>query len=111
MRKYADFSGRAARSEFWWFMLFGAIVGLGSMWLDGSLGDPSGNLGWLTIILSIALFLPFVAVTVRRLHDRDMTGWWFLLNVIPVGGFILLIICALAGTPGDNRFGPVPGSE
>ena len=99
LTKYVDFQGRARRSEYWWFFLFNFGAGLVTTLISDGL-----NILW-----SLAMLLPSLAVAVRRLHDRDMTGWWVLLALVPFVGMIaLLIILALRGTEGANRFGPDP---
>lgn len=113
--KYATFSGRARRAEFWWFALFNFLVmaalsavDLGfanpQRWMMGGGGpSPVGALYWLGVLL------PSLAVTVRRLHDTGHSGWWLLLYLIPViGPLVLLWFFATPGTPGPNRFGPDP---
>lgn len=113
LSKYATFSGRAARSEYWWFFLF-VVVGslilqvLELILLGGFVG-PDGDIGIFSSIFSLAVLLPTIAVGVRRLHDRDMSGWWYLLVLIPlIGGLILLFFFVQKGTEGPNRFGPDP---
>ncbi|HEY8353780.1 MAG TPA: DUF805 domain-containing protein [Methylophilaceae bacterium] len=95
--KYADFSGRARRSEFWWFFLFyfvGNIV----------LGSISSVLGLLFVLATI---VPGLAVGARRLHDTNRSGWWQLIGLIPLIGFIVLIVLfAQEGQSGDNQYGP-----
>ncbi|MGM0660169.1 MAG: DUF805 domain-containing protein [Pseudomonadota bacterium] len=100
---YVNFTGRAQRSEFWWFALFAFVV----LSVLGALGDV-GNL--LAGIFALAIMLPGIGVAVRRLHDVDRTGWWYLLVLIPVLGPLILIFAFFIhrGTPGDNRFGPDP---
>ncbi len=111
--KYATFSGRAPRSEFWWFWLFNMIV---SIAIDGS-GMRHGMNGLehmegpsiLSTIWHLGVFIPTLAVSVRRLHDTDRSGWWLLLWLIPVIGWIVLVVFyASRGTAGANRFGPDP---
>jgi uncharacterized membrane protein YhaH (DUF805 family) len=133
-RRYADFSGRSRRKEFWMFQLLGLIVGVvivllcfGGLPLD-AMGDPDaltaetqpGALFWvgavLAVIWGLGSIIPSIAVTVRRLHDRDMSGWWYLgfivASMIPLVNFIaaiaFLVLMVLPGTPGSNRFGPDP---
>jgi uncharacterized membrane protein YhaH (DUF805 family) len=95
--KYADFSGCASRPEFWWWVLFTVVASI-------ALESISYNLSG---AFSIATCLPGIAVTARRLHDTERSGWWQLLLLIPIIGWILLIIwCAEQGKP--NRYGDSP---
>lgn len=109
-RKYATFIGRARRSEFWWFTLFLAIVSLIAGLLDAGIGaDVSDGTGPVQLLVSLALLLPNIAVTVRRLHDTDRSGWLFLVTLIPLIGWIFWIIwCVKDSDPGSNRFGFSP---
>ena len=103
-QQYADFSGRARRKEYWMFTLFNLIIGYGLGTLLGFLG-----LGWLGIIYSVAVFIPSIAVGVRRLHDIDKSGWWFLIAFVPVIGTLwLIILFCLDSKPGSNQWGPNP---
>jgi uncharacterized membrane protein YhaH (DUF805 family) len=104
--KYATFQGRAARSEYWYFTLFNFIINL----IAGVIAGASlGALSVLPMVIMIALFLPGLAVAVRRLHDLDKSGWWFLIILIPIlGGLLLLFWACQRGTQGDNRFGGDP---
>ncbi len=108
--KYATFSGRAQRSEFWFFSLFTLLGSIALSILDSlsfglSLADP----GLLEGLFSLAMLLPSLSVTVRRLHDLDRTGWWLWLWLIPVIGWIILLIWMVSkGTDGDNDYGPDP---
>ena len=107
LSKYATFSGRANRAEFWWWVVAIIVAGVIADALDWVLGFHNG--GPLSIILALATLLPNIAVSIRRLHDLDRTGWWILLSLLPVIGTIVLIVFyATRGTPGQNRFGPVP---
>lgn len=112
LSKYVTFSGRARRSEFWWFVLFALGVGVILSIIDGALFgyDEFGSAnGVFSAIFSLAIFLPYIAVGVRRLHDKDMSGWWYLLVLIPIIGFlVLLFFFVQKGTDGENRFGPDP---
>ncbi|MDE2483270.1 MAG: DUF805 domain-containing protein [bacterium] len=115
LRKYAVFSGRARRSEYWYFGIFNvlaiialAIVGfvLGS--LAGST-DTGENLATILYeIYIVAVFLPSLAVSVRRLHDTGRSGWWILLSLVPFAGIVLLIFYCLDSDPGPNRYGQNP---
>jgi uncharacterized membrane protein YhaH (DUF805 family) len=101
---YVNFSGRASRSEYWFWILFYIIVLVVASVLDGVLGT-----GLFAPIASLGLFLPGLAVSVRRLHDLDKSGWFILIGLIPLVGFIILIVWyCTKGTPGPNRFGPDP---
>ena len=102
--KYADFTGRASRPEYWWFFLFSVIVYFVTTFADGVIGLPILNL-----IAMLALLLPSLAVGARRLHDMDYSGWWLLLALVPVLGSIALIVWfCMPGMPGINRFGEAP---
>ena len=108
VRKYAVFEGRARRAEFWYYTLIYTLLSIACAVVDGFIGARSG-MGILQALLTLALFIPTLAVTVRRLHDTDRSGWWFLISFVPVIGFIvLLIFMVLPGTSGANRFGPDP---
>lgn len=103
-RNYATFNGRARRSEFWYFALFQVLVAVATTLIDKALG---GSI--ISLIGTIALFLPGLAVSVRRLHDLDKTGWWYLIAFLPIiGGLVLLFWFCGEGTNGDNRFGQDP---
>jgi uncharacterized membrane protein YhaH (DUF805 family) len=112
--KYAVFEGRARRAEFWWFALFELMVLVVAMLMDGGSDEPGyrrggSNLGFVEILILLALFLPGLAVQVRRLHDTNASGWWVLASLIPVvGGPALLIWNCVPGTKGANRYGPDP---
>lgn len=104
---YANFSGRARRSEYWYFVLFNIIISVVAALVDQLLMSVLG-FGFIGIIISLGLLIPGIAVGVRRLHDTDRSGWWLLLGLVPLIGFIVLIIWfATEGTKGDNRFGPM----
>jgi uncharacterized membrane protein YhaH (DUF805 family) len=108
--KYVDFNGRARRSEYWFFVLFGVIVSIVTSILDSILGlDFGSGSGVLGTVASLALLLPQLAVGARRLHDTGRSGWWQLLGIIPIIGWIILIIWfATDSKPGDNQYGPNP---
>jgi len=103
--KYADFHGRAARPEYWWFALFNALASILASIVDKDvIGYPV-----LQVIVGLALIIPAVAVGVRRLHDTDRSGWWLLIVFVPlIGGVALLVWFCFRGAAGDNRFGPAP---
>ncbi|MBG6100503.1 uncharacterized membrane protein YhaH (DUF805 family) [Micromonospora vinacea] len=110
--QYVGFSGRARRSEYWWFALFTILVSIVTAILDSALGltfVEGSTTGFIGLIASLALLLPSLAVAVRRLHDTDRTGWWLLIALVPfVGAIVLLVFFVLDSTPGANRFGPNP---
>jgi len=112
-RKYVDFTGRARRSEFWFFYLFYCLVGLGLGIIDIAIFGIERGIFPLTWLTSLVFFIPWLAALVRRLHDRDYSGWRVLLYLIPLVGPILVIIwLCMRGTMGPNRFGPDPlGSD
>lgn len=102
LNKYVQFSGRSSRSEYWYFQLFGALCSIliGVMVGRGGGGDVIGG------VVSLVLFLPQLAVGVRRLHDTDRSGWWLLIMLVPLIGWIVLLVFLCTGpTPGRNRFG------
>jgi uncharacterized membrane protein YhaH (DUF805 family) len=105
VRRYAQFTGRSGRPEFWWFFLANFIIAL----VLGLLGLVSVAFAVIYGIYALALLIPSLAVSIRRLHDINRTGWWVLLALIPlVGGIVLLVFHATAGDPTVNRFGPPP---
>lgn len=98
-RQYFGFSGRACRSEYWWFALFNSVVAL-----ILSIAVPI-----LYFIFVIGTIAPALGVLVRRLHDTGRTGWWALIMFVPIIGAIGLLIFAISeGESGDNRYGPNP---
>ena len=112
LKKYAVFSGRSRRMEYWYFVLFNIIVSIVLGVIDGLLLgtlDSGMGVGLLSGIYGLAILIPSLAVTVRRLHDIDRSGWWILIGLVPLIGVIVLLVFALLdGTPGDNRYGPNP---
>lgn len=127
LRRYADFSGRSRRKEYWMFVLFTlllyAVIGILVAVIGGASGAFGPNagpdipvFGWVVLaiimILVLGLLVPTLAVIVRRLHDQDKSGWFILIQLIPyIGGIILLIFMFIEGTKGENRFGPDPKGE
>jgi uncharacterized membrane protein YhaH (DUF805 family) len=100
--KYVGFSGRASRSEYWWFFLFQIIVLAVAAGLDSAI---FGTLGLFYFGVALVFFLPSLAAAVRRMHDGDRSGWFLLLYLIPFVGFIIVIVLlCLPGTDGPNRF-------
>jgi uncharacterized membrane protein YhaH (DUF805 family) len=102
---YAKFDGRSGRAEFWWFFLANLIVGV----VLSLLGQASTFFYIIYVIYGLALFIPSIAVGIRRLHDINRTGWWILIALVPlVGLIVLLVFYATAGDRGTNQFGPEP---
>ncbi|WP_417590996.1 DUF805 domain-containing protein [Parasphingorhabdus sp.] len=134
LRRYADFNGRSRRKEYWMFALLNTIIyvvlysimlvfmgpSITEAAMQAQVGmepvEPSagmmasvGIVGMILIVYALAVFIPSLAVTVRRFHDQDKSGWFVLLGLVPfVGGLILLVFMCLEGTRGDNRYGPDP---
>ena len=105
LKKYAVFTGRATRSEFWMFFLVNLIIALVLAAIDWYLRTPSVFQG----LYSLAVLVPLIAVGVRRLHDTDRSGWWMLLYLIPCIGFLVLVVFwAQDSQPGSNQYGPNP---
>ena len=112
-RKYATFSGRAQRSEYWYFILFYLLVYfaliVAAVIAENFSGLLGGGLQLLAAIFSLGAFIPSLAVSCRRLHDTDRSGWWFLIALIPlIGGLVLFVFFVQDSQPGENRFGPSP---
>jgi uncharacterized membrane protein YhaH (DUF805 family) len=106
--KYVSFSGRASRSEYWWFQLFYFIVVIGISFASYA-ASADGGTSFVLLIWEIGNILPLIAVQVRRLHDTDRSGWWCLLALIPLVGWIIVLVWVCTeGTGGDNRFGADP---
>ena len=104
-KKYAEFSGRARRQEFWMFVLFNCLAGIAIGVVEAILGTN----GALSGLYNLAVLIPSLAVSVRRLHDTDHSGWWILINFIPLIGFVIsLVVLCSDSKPGENRFGPNP---
>lgn len=101
--RYAQFTGRANRPEFWWWTLFAVLVNIIVTIVDASANTD----GILSLVVLLLLLCPNISVTVRRLHDQGMSGWWFLLGIIPLIGWILIIIiCAQPSDEDENQYGP-----
>ena len=111
LKQYAVFKGRARRKEYWFFLLFNLIVSLALTVVDFMTGtlDSELGMGLLSGLYSLAILIPSLAVTVRRLHDTDRTGWWLLIGMIPlIGAIVLLVFMLLDSQPGDNQYGAHP---
>lgn len=110
-KKYACFSGRARRQEFWLFVLFNFIAGIVVGVISGVLVSVTNvaAFAFLGTIYNLAVLIPGFAVLFRRLHDTGRSGWWWLIGFIPLIGIIVLIVfCCLDSQPGENQYGPNP---
>lgn len=118
LRKYAVFSGRARRTEFWTFTLVNIVVATLLAFVDNSSGltvsigvTAAYGVGILSSLYSLAVLVPHLAVTVRRLHDTGRSGWWWLIGLVPViGAVVLIIFAAQDSQPGSNEYGANPKS-
>ena len=113
LKKYAVFSGRSRRSEYWVFFLIQFIIGIVLSGLGSVLSAQESLLALpvnaIYFIYIIGTLIPGIAVTIRRLHDTDRSGWWIFIGIIPIIGAILLIIWfCMDGTIGSNSYGPNP---
>ena len=105
LKNYVGFSGRARRQEFWMFFLFNLIICIVLAIIEGIIGLP----GVLNGLYELAILLPAIALSMRRLHDTDRSGWWLLIGFVPlIGAIVLLIFFCIEGTRGDNQYGPDP---
>ena len=110
-KKYACFSGRARRQEYWLFFLFNLIASIIINVIGGVLAGATGveAFAYLGAIYSLAFLIPGFAVFCRRMHDTGRSGWWWLIGLIPfVGVIVLLVFCCLDSQPGENQYGPNP---
>lgn len=119
LKRYAQFDGRANRREYWMFQLFLVLVTAAVSLLAGVLAIimQSNESALAAIVIGLmallgliwlATIVPLIAVTVRRLHDCNQSGWLYLLALVPGGGVVILVFALLPGTPQENRYGPVP---
>ena len=111
---YADFSGRASRPEYWWFILAYFVTLMAVSIVEGKVGLSGmifGAYGPITLLLALGVFIPCLAVGVRRLHDTDRSGWWMLISVVPIVGLALIYFLALPGTGGVNQYGSPPDTQ
>ena len=105
LKKYAVFSGRARRKEYWYFVLWYMIISIGL----AIIGYAIGIGGILQGIYALAVLIPNLAVAVRRLHDTGRSGWWLLIGLIPlIGAIVLLVFMFTDSHPGENEYGPSP---
>ncbi len=104
---YVNFDGRASRPMYWWWVLFAILASIVANILDAIIGAQI-----FSILVGLGLFLPGLAVAVRRLHDTGRSGWWILIGLIPIIGFIVLLIFLVQGSDaGDNEHGPPPADQ
>ena len=104
LTQYANFSGRARRSEFWWFYLAQVLASIVAGIIDGIIG-----VSLFQIVVGLGLLIPMLAVGARRLHDTGKSGWWQLIGLVPIVGWIVLIVFwATDGHPATNQHGPSP---
>ena len=104
LKKYATFSGRARRKEFWMFILFYIIIAIGLSVVDMMIG-----MSLLGLLFALAMLIPSLAVGARRLHDIGKSGWWQLIGLVPfIGILVLIIFWVMDSNPGDNAYGPNP---
>ncbi len=110
LKKYAEFSGRSRRKEYWMFVLFNMIILLVLGFIDGAAGLAGEmGVGPLYSLYGLAVLIPSIAVGVRRLHDTNRSGWWFLLVFVPfIGAIVLLVFFVQDSQAGDNQYGPNP---
>ena len=110
LQKYADFSGRAPRAEYWWFYLFYFVVLMFAMIVDSLIGSHLAlNYGFASVLVGLGFFIPTLAAGIRRLHDTDHSGWWLLIALVPlIGAIVLIVFFVSGGTAGPNRFGDDP---
>ena len=103
LKKYADFTGRARRKEYWMFVLFYIIFSAIAAVIDAILGTIA-----LSLIYTLALLVPYIAIGARRLHDTDRSGWWQLIGLIPLLGSIALIVLLALDSHDANEYGESP---
>jgi uncharacterized membrane protein YhaH (DUF805 family) len=111
LKKYAVFSGRSRRTEYWYFVLFVVLISIVLSLIDALIGTSNSSMGGglLSGIFGLATLVPSIAVSVRRLHDIDRTGWWVLIGLVPlIGWLVLLVFHVQDSTPGTNRYGSNP---
>ena len=111
LKKYAVFSGRARRKEYWYFSLFNLLITIVLAVIDGMTGTliAEANIGLCGGIYALAILIPFLAVSVRRLHDTDRSGWWLLIALIPlIGAIVILVFMVQDSKPNENQYGSNP---
>ncbi|QDV19629.1 Inner membrane protein YhaI [Gimesia panareensis] len=110
IKKYAEFSGRARRKEYWMFALMNFLISILISIVGGLIGKSDGLIAVsLSGVYALFILLPSLAVTVRRLHDTNKTGWWILITFVPlIGPIVLLIFMIIDSDPDTNAYGPNP---
>ena len=108
LKNYFNFSGRATRSEFWYFMLFLFLFGIVIKLIEVIMGMGIYDSGILSLIYDLALLIPTLAVSTRRLHDTNRSGWWNLIMLVPIIGIIVLIVFYCQDSKEDNKYGVNP---
>jgi len=114
LKNYATFTGRATRQQYWMFILFYILFYIVAIVLDMTLGlfDEETGYGLLSLVYTLGLLLPSLAILGRRLHDIGRSAWWILLIIIPVVGPLVILIFTLIGSQQeDNQWGPNPHTE
>lgn len=114
LKRFTDFKGRSRRKEYWMFALFNVIISITTTLLDYAFGTASFvyYIGLFSMLYGLFVFIPFIAVSVRRLHDTGKTGWMLLIAIIPIIGAIwLLVLFATEGTRGTNMYGSDPKAK
>lgn len=107
-KKYAVFGGRSGRQEYWHFVMFNILAYILLSIIAGVVGKIGASL---LSLYAVAVFLPGLAASVRRLHDTNRSGWWFLIMAIPaIGPIVLLIFLAQSSQPNENQYGPLPNA-
>jgi len=109
LENYANFSGRARRAEYWWTTLINFVISIVLSILAGILGDLGAIISIISLLFSLAIIIPGIAMAIRRLHDTGRSGWWLLIGLIPLIGFIVLIVFMASDSHrGANQYGPSP---
>ncbi len=105
LKKYAVFSGRAHRTEYWMFLLFNCII----TFVLGFIGGLVPDLSWLVFVYFLGVMIPSLAVFFRRLHDTNHSGWWWFIGLVPlIGAVVLFVFMVQDSQPGENQYGPNP---
>lgn len=107
LKKYTLFTGRARRSEYWYFVLVNLGIALVLAVVDGVIRKMTG-MGPLGTLYGLAVLVPGIAVSIRRLHDTDRSGWWLLLGLVPLVGLVLIVFLAQDSMASTNRYGQNP---